>query len=355
MTANHALGHLAAAAVVLALAACGGDDGRPDRPMPDLDSTPEFGPVAQLWQDAYADLDDEDSAAKRMRVEELVAGCMGDEGFEYTPVDHSAPGTELPMPTTESGETLESGTLAFAELYGYGITISPWADSAVPGASATAPAWVDPNQEYLDSMTDSEMVAYQAALYGVQPEFTDEEDWESWNPTWEEQGCYGFASHEVYGDQLSDQGEKSDWSELEAEVETMWASVETDPRVAGAVEKWTSCMSDAGHPDLAAVQDAEDLISSEVNAIYDDDDPHADLDENSTPGEVEAADEALEAAIAEITPEEISLAVADYTCRDAADYQRIRNAVSVDLQQEFYAAHKAELEAYVEWTTSSFR
>jgi hypothetical protein len=343
------------AALVLTLAACGGGDDRPDRPMPDLDSTPEFGPIEQLWQDAYAEVNAEDSRDKQMRVEELVAQCMSKEGFEYTPVDYGATGSELPMPTTDDGETLASGTLEYAELYGYGITTNPWADSAVPGPAATAPVSVDPNQGYLDSMTESEAAAYQAALHGVQPDFTDDEDWENWNPTWEEQGCYGSAGHEVYGDQMGNRGAKDEWAELEAEIEIMWSSVETDSRVAGAVEDWTSCMADAGHPGMATVQDAENLISDEVNAVYDDFDPYADLDEDATPEDYAAADAAVQERLAEITPEEISLAVADYTCRGAADYQRIRRAVSVDLQQEFYDAHKAELEAYAEWTTTSFR
>lgn len=355
MAASRWVRAVASAAVVLTLAACGGGGERPDRPMPDLDSTPEFGPIEQLWQDAYADVDADEASDKQMRVEELVAQCMAGEGFEYTPVDYGAAGTELPMPTTDDGETLASGTLEYAQQYGYGITTNPWAGSGAPDPAATAQAWVDPNQEYLDSMTESEMAAYQAALYGEEPSFTDDEDWDNWHPTWEEQGCYGFANHEVYGDQMGNGGDDNEWADLEAEVDTLWASVETDPRVAEATESWASCMSDAGHPGLTAVHDAEDSISSAVNAVYDDDDPHADLDDDPTPEDVAAADAALQESIAEITPQEISLAVADYTCRDEVDYDRIRHAVSVDLQQEFYDAHKVELETYVESTTSSFR
>jgi len=353
MTARTIVGLLTAVMLVLGLAACDGEH-TPERPMPDLDSTPDLGPVEQLVQDAYAGYDEGAARVTRMRAQELVAQCMADEGFTYTPVDSDAAGTEIAMPTTDDGETLVYGTLPYAEAYGYGITTNPWADSAVPGQSPTAQAWIDPDQEYLESMSESEMAAYEVALNGVQPDFTEEEDWESWNPTWEERGCYGFANHEVYGDAMGDANGGNDWAELEAEIESMWASIDTDPRVAHAVEDWASCMADAGYQGMGSIDDGEDLISEKVDAVYEDD-PYAELGDDASAQDREAADAAVQDRLAAITPEEVEVAVADFTCRDETDYRRIRAAVSVDLQQVFYDAHTTELEAYAESMSSSLR
>lgn len=347
MTATRFVGATAAAALVLVLTACGGGD------SPSGSSTPEAGPIDQLWEDAYADYDQEDSNAQQMEVEELVAECMVMEGFEYTPVDYSAMGGEMVVPADDDGEELEYGTLEFAEKYGYGQTTNPWGDSVAEPVDS-GEEWVDPNQEYLESMSETEMTAYQTALGGVQPEFTEDEDWENWNPTWEEQGCYGSAQHEVYGDQMwgGDQ-EENEWADLEAEMQTMWESLESDPRVTEAVATWASCMADAGYSGMATIYDGENLISEKVQAIWEDSDPYAELDENATEEDYRAAEAATQELVSAITPEEIETAVADYTCRDEAGYQDTYNEVNLDLQQQFYDAHKADLEAYVEAMTSN--
>lgn len=346
MTATRIVGASAAAALVLVLAACGGSDGGGGT------ATPEAGPIDKLWEDAYGDWDEDEANAEQMEIEELVAECMGKEGFEYTPVDYSSMGGAMVMPADDDGTELEYGTLEFAKKYGYGQTTNPWGDP-VEEPVDEGEEWVDPNQEYVESMTETEMTAYQTALYGVQPDFTEEEDWENWNPTWEEQGCYGWAQHEVYGDQMwNTDDEDNEWADLEAEMQTMYESLESDPRIAEAVSDWGSCMADAGYAGLVTIYDAENLISEKVSAIWEDYDPYAELGDDATEEDYAAAEAAMQERVSEITPEEIETAVADYTCRDEAGYQETYNEVNVDLQQQFYDAHKAELEAYVEAMSS---
>jgi hypothetical protein len=111
-------------------------------------------------------------------------------------------------------------------------------------------------------------------------------------------------------------------------------------------------MADAGYSGLVTIYDAENLISEKVQAIWEDYDPYAELGDDATEEDYAAAEAAMQERVAEITPEEIETAVADYTCRDEAGYQETYNEVNVDLQQQFYDAHKAELEAYVEAMSS---
>ena len=341
MTATKIAGAAVAAALALTLTACGGDDG------PSGSATPEMGPIDRLWEGAWGDYDQEDADAEQLRIEELVAECMVGEGFEYTPVDYSGAGWAVAEPVGDDGEELQWGTLDFAKKYGYGQTTNPWGDGEP--VEEGGEQWVDPNAEYTASMTDTERMAYEAALYGVQPDFQTDEEWENWNPSWEEQGCYGYASHEVYGDRMwgGETEETNEWADLEAEMEAMYAALESDSRVTEAVADWSACMADAGYPGLASIYDAEEMISTKVQAMYEDDDPYADLDENSTEEDWEAAQAEMDSRLSALTGEEIETAVADFTCREEVGYDRIYQEVNIDLQEEFYNAHKDELEAYV--------
>lgn len=347
MTASRIVGAAAAAALVLTLAACGNGD------KPSSSATPELGAIDKLWEASYGDWDQDKANAQQMEIEELVAECMTEQGFEYTPVDYSSMnGGEMVLPVDPEGEELQWGTLEFAKEYGYGQTTSPWQESE-PLPDPSGEEWVDPNQEYLESMSETEMMAYQEALWGVQPDFENDEDWENWNPTWEEQGCQGFAQHEVYGDQMwNTDPEDNKWADLQAEMDTMYQSMENDPRISEAVAAWASCMADAGYPGLATIYDAEQGISEKVQAVYEDNDPWAELGPDATQEDYEAAQKEMDQMLADITPEEIETATADFTCREEVDYQDVYNEVNLDLQQQFYDSHKAELEAYVEEMTA---
>lgn len=347
MTASRIVGATAAVALALTLSACGGGgggSGSTDSPS----KGPRLGAIDQLWQDKSGDYDQDAANAEQMKVEELVAKCMTDQGFEYTPVDYSSMnGNAMAMPAGDDGSDLEWGTLEFAKKYGYGQTTNPWGDP-VDQPTDGGQEWVDPNQAYLESMTETEMTAYQTALYGVQPNFTDDADWENWNPTWEEQGCYGAAQHEVNPNMTSGGSEdENKWADLEAEMQTMYESLESDPRVTEAVAKWASCMADAGYPGMATITDAETMISDKVQAVYEDGTPYDDLGPDATQEDYEAADAAMQELTAAITPEEIEVATADFTCREDIGYQDTYDDVNVALQQEFYDAHKTELDAYV--------
>lgn len=326
----------AAAALVLTLSACGGGDGPDDGESEEV----QLGPIDQLFEDLYGDYDEEDSNAEQMRVEELTAECMADLGFDYTPVDYSSMGVSYSSDDLD----VEWGTLEFAEQYGYGATTNPWEDEMELPEETTG-EWIDPNQDYVESMSETELEAYYAALYGDQSEMT-EEDWENYVWTWEDSGCSGWAQYEVYGDALMGGGEDDEFAELQGEMNIMWESAANDPRMVEIEAEWAACMSEAGYPNLAQVGDAENLIYERTNEIYEN--AYVDMPPDATEEDYRAVEEGIQDQLSVITEQEIETAVADYTCREKIDYTKTQQDINLEYQQEFYDANKDELEAWVE-------
>ncbi|RYV52942.1 hypothetical protein [Pengzhenrongella frigida] len=345
----------ACAALALTLAACGGGSDDPAKGSGAAADAP-VGPLDEYFQKMYGGggeaADDEkmmaDSNAQMVKVEELAAACMAEEGFEYLPIDYSASMTQG-MSSDELD--VEWGTKEFAEQYGYGATTDPGGYQA---ASMEANAdgtdeMVDPNQEAVEAMSETERTAFYAALYGEQtmdPE-ADPEEMQEYN--WETAGCQGKAQHEVYEGGL----EADAFAGLQEDITAMYDAVQADPRLADVNAEWASCMADAGFDGLAAVGDGETSIYDEVNVLqeglYADVDPAVEMTE-----ELNAQMQTdLQDKMAEITPREIKTAVADFGCREDVDFDDVNQKISFELQQEFVDAHKADLDAWLAATTAS--
>ena len=327
----------AGAALALLLTGCGGAGEAPE-------TEPEKGAIDLLFEDMYGEWDPEQSNQDMIRIEEITAECMAEEGFDYTPVDYSQ-GMGA-MPVEDDGIEEEWGTLEFAKKWGYGATTNPWGEP-VEEPVDPGEVWVDPNQEYVESMSESEQAAYYTALYGEQfnMEWTEEMETEEYVWDWTTAGCSGLAQHEVYGDAM---GGKTDgeFADLEAEMQIMWESISSDPRLAEVATDWATCMAGAGYPGLSDVYDAENLIYEQVNSLWED--AYVDVPPDAGEEEWRAIEESVQDDLALITPEEIKTATADYTCRDEVGYARVQSEVNVAHQQEFYELHKDELVAWAE-------
>lgn len=322
-----------AAALALVLGACGAADEAADS------SAPAVGVLDELWETATADYLDSDAHAEQLRVEEHVAECMSGEGFEYTPVDYSA----LQGWMTDD-DVPAVGTVEFAEQYGYGVTTGPWTDADGE--------WVDPNQAYVDAMSPATRSEYFAALYGVETESQEGSGPDDEAPPWEERGCSGWAEHEVYGDLLSEGSDDGDWASFEAELERLYEVLATEPAYVEAVLEWSSCMADAGYPGLVRIEDVEQAISDELDALYSGSGTFGGLGEDSDEADWAVATATLDEQVAALTAEEIETATADITCRNETGYQDVYDELNVRLQQEFYDAHRDEVEAYIEAMTT---
>ena len=266
--------------------------------------------------------------AQMARSEEIVAACMQDEGFEYTPQDTS--GMSKSFDDSDDGMPAWD-SLEFAEQYGYGATTS----QDMPMNQGDGEEWVDPNADYVATMSETEQAG---VLRGP---LRSRRRCPRSRPTrrrprrqaqeydWTTAGCQGKAQHEVYeAGQIWDDPEFKDLTDA---MNELWQDAQTDERTTQAYAKWAECMADAGY-DFANPQEAQDSIYDLTNEIpYD--------EETGTQDE---------AALAEIREQEIATAVADRTCQDSTGSGRAALEAQFAIEQDFIDAHKDELDAMVE-------
>jgi len=219
------------AALAATLIACGaaGDDAE----------SRNIDPLAELlgWD---VNQSPAEQRAQQLAVEEAVQTCMRAEGFEYTPVDYDAQ-----FGGDEEDAELFNDPEAFGEKYGYGVVrnYEQYEEPYLVGGedASFGPVFEDPNQEYLDSLSESEREAYYTVLNGEQlfeEPAIDENGNEVFEaPPIEEQGCYGQAQLEVFGE---------DRFQIDPEVEQrlndFYGTLQDDPEIETAEQDWLDCM-----------------------------------------------------------------------------------------------------------------
>lgn len=344
-------------AAVLLLTGCsgGGDgDGDGDKGAAAFDWTP--GPLDEYSARIYGySYDEEEQSQEEMqaeadaqnrKVEELVASCMQDQGFDYIPNDTNG-GTVY---SSDDGLDVEWGTREFAEKYGYGISTDPWGSADLPVDDGTE--YVDPNAEYTEAMSESELEAYNEALWGAPQDYVEGEEPQEYD--WTTAGCYGAAQHEVYE---TDGAQTDEFSALEDEISSFWETVQADPAVADLHAAWGSCMADAGFDGMTNVNESTQPLYDEWNALQGWEDPEyqaqlEDWDWEADP-DGPPAPEADADAVAAFTTKEIETAVADFDCQEEVDFQAEYQRIDHELQQQFVDQHEAELEAWASAAESS--
>ncbi len=330
-----------------------GTEASGDEPLPET--------LADFW--GYGeDFDPAEEEAKwreqEMEVQEYVAECMANEGFEYTPY--------LPEETFAyygPGEDLSEEE--WTAKYGYGVFTMMLEEQQAWEEGTFDEQWNpedDPNWVYQESLSESERAAYEIALWGnwenweePEPVYDDEgnEIWdESMEPDWAEiGGCYNLAQAEVFpGFGGPDPELEALWNELGPKQEEMWERIQSDPRVVEANQQWASCMADAGytyasqeeiHEYLWGLQEewwaeseqywrdieaqAETLPEEEREAFYEE----AYADTGPWPPGV------TEEEIRALADEELAIAAADLNCR--GDMNEIMEEVSKEYESQFIA------------------
>ena len=295
----------------LTLAGCSGE-----KAAAKLD--PAESPLSEYMSAMYGDYDEDSIIAQQNEQEELVATCMADEGFDYVPVDNS----QYSGMMSDDGE--EYGTEKWVAENGYGMSQSP---EQIAAQEEQSQEYIDPNQDYVTSLSEGEQAAYYEVLYGVQP--TEEEMGEdgSYEYNWETSGCQGFASHEINGDQPS----QDDHAALYDAMNAMYEESQSSPTLVALDAEWATCMADAGYATFLKKGDAQESISNDQNAIY----------ESAT----ETGPD--EQALADLREKELAVAMADYTCAEEVDYTDASMKVQFDLEEQFITDHKSELDALI--------
>jgi hypothetical protein len=199
----------------LGLAACGGDDSASSE-QPASKKQPS-GPVEdQLGFDTAGIM------ARQSRVEADIRECMKAQGFEYVPIDPFAQRAAVTGASRLSDED-------FLNQFGYGIS-TLWGRG---GAQA------DPNQRLRASLSAADRRAYDRALWGENAGATFQAAVDSGDFT-KLGGCTRKATEAVFGGAQV-------LTQLQGKLDQLDERILEDQRMVRALERWTTCMADAGY------------------------------------------------------------------------------------------------------------
>jgi len=281
---------------------------------------PEKSPLSEYMSAFYGEQDEEFYTKQAQETEELVAVCMNDQGFEYTPVDQ----TQYSNFDTFDWEERQTEKWILANGYGVNLTKEQQEEQ-----NAQWEDFEDPNAEYTASLSESQNIAYFEALYGPSPSEEELNDDGSYEYTWENGGCYGAADHEVRGDQPYDQDE---FKPLFDAMNKFYEDQSKDPAMKKLDAEWASCMADEGFTKFKIKNDAIQSIYDQQNEFW----------ENNPEGGEPSDDQ-----MAEWRELEMDTAIADFRCGEKVDYTQRQLAVQFELEKQFIKDHQSELDALV--------
>ena len=317
---------LAAAGVGAALL-LGGCTSAPAAGTDDAREEQEVGPLGEYFERLYGDQSPEEMEAQMREVEELTAACMQEQGFDYSPMDTSSFSDVM-----VEGDDVDYGSEEYVATHGYGMTTWEAEAEEVPEDEAFA----DPNADYVATMSESEQAAFYEALYGPMEEIEESDpEAEMAEYDWSTAGCSGEAQHEVeVASGVSDPYSDPAFASLQEEMDQMYSSLESSPELAAVDAEWAECMADAGYPGYSTQMDAMDDISARSEELY-----------SAT---TEDSPEPDAAALEELQQVEIDTALADHRCKEDVEYDETYQEVSLEAEEAFVEAHRAELDAWVE-------
>lgn len=231
------------------VASCGsGGGGSASEP-----TTTTISPLAELM--GWTNDSPTESRRKQLKVEELVADCMREQGWEYTPVDYAA---QNQGSTDPDWDLQMSDPQAFGEKHGYGVAYNyelyeaPSLEGQTSGSDVPyqpqGPTVTDPNSDYVSSLSESEQQDYYESLYGKQSmEVPEGGEGDTVGTAVavaispEDQGCYGQASAEVYP-----QNEAMNDPDIQERMNQYWEDQQNAPELQAAYEDWRDCMAEDG-------------------------------------------------------------------------------------------------------------
>ena len=314
----------AVTALALLLTDCSGSD---DDAAGETGAAEQESPLSKYFEAVYGgELSPEEQerqfAEEQEQIEELVAQCMQDEGFEYTP------NTSASTFYSGDGTEYEPDEREWVAQYGYGAVNSPYSEEPMPEEE-----YVDPNEDYVATLSESEQNAFYEALYGAGPEEEELAEDGSYEYDWTTAGCQGAAQHEVAGEDLT---QSEEFQPLFDALDELYMDQASWPGMAELDAEWAACMDAAGHGGFATQTDAQNSIYDALNEVYE----SVAVPEDGS--EVYEPDQASLDAVAE---REVELALADLECREETDYRDRFAEITREIEEQFIEDHRAELDA----------
>lgn len=276
-----------------------------------------------------------DEKNKIRKVEQQIAKCMRDEGFDYVPVSPD----DGPRSKFDSAFSLPPEQ--FARKYGYGISTLTPEEMGVPESD-------DPNQKIRDELSPKARKAYDKALYGEVAVLSEDGAAAGGKVVVEagpgggkarldggDLGCSGKASEGVFGGP-EQHGDMEKFESLWKDLEALRKRFENNPQVVAATRAWSDCMADAGHSGLDKPQQAQDKVLEKA------------MPKRGGPdGEEEVRVYEQPKADPELQAFERKIATADYECREQ-HLKQVSREVGDEMEQQFLDDHRAELERFKE-------
>lgn len=314
------------AALALLLSGCSGSEKEPGDAAGGAERE---SPLAKYFNAVYGgELSPEEQerqfAEQQRETEELVAQCMQEQGFEYTP------DTSSTSFSSGDGDEWQPDEREWVAQYGYGVVTTPFSEEPPPEEE-----YVDPNGDYVASLSESEQTAFYEALHGPMPDEDELPEDGSFEYDWTTAGCHGAAQHEVAGE---DPSQSEEFKPLFEALDRLYSDMASWPGMAELDAQWADCMDAAGQGGHANPMQAQDSVYQEMNEIYE----SVGMSEDGMP-----TGEPDQAAIDALGERERELALADLDCREETDYRDRSAEITAEVEQQFIDDHEAELDALV--------
>jgi hypothetical protein len=244
---------------------------------------------------------------------------MKEAGFEYTPV----PVIETPIGQVgPSDEDLDSPD--WVSRYGYGLIETPEGKtSGGPPNEPVKEVGSDPNHDYNVSLTTSERVAYDEAMYGL---VEDQSSDLNLIDDWQKMGCVGAAKHEV-GIGL-DPFKTAEGKSVETTMNDFYNSWTRWPGMPKLQAAWATCMGGKGYAGYHRQADALQEVGARIDAARNDD-----------------GDWKPSADVTALAAKERKVAMIDLNCRVETHFRSTYRSITAAAETKFMKDNAAALDA----------
>jgi len=330
-----ALKGMGVSAVVIALGACTAttsDIGTANPPV----AAPVFvSPLAEfLGQSVWTNQEAHQRAVEEftMRREELIAQCMRQAGFNYQPDLNSTSFTI----GTNAFDDIQPDEWDWVAQYGFGIVSGHRHRSG----STFGEREDDPNRDYVAGLSETARAAFEVALNGPannpQPIGSNNQaEWDEWMKT---RGCTGQAIVQAMSESPLFLERDDQFAPLFEARSAMMVAVSERPEMFQLNSEWAHCMADGGHPGLNLPRDATSPIWEELSITQ------TMIQIRRAEGNPDADGGA--ALLAELQAREIEVALLDFDCRVATNYNSRVDAIRLEMETQFVHDNRALLEDF---------